>query len=107
VNSLFGGLTNLVVSKVETTNFEPIVSTGSSKVPEIQIANDFSYRRNISPEKELWDASSYPRIKPQRNSLFGNQSSMDEHEDHNHVRHDEGEEVGNQRKTTFGYHTEC
>jgi hypothetical protein len=96
VNSLFGSSTNLVVSQVETTTSEPIVSTGSSKVPEIQIVDNFSYRRNISPEKEPWDASLSPRIKPLRYSLFGNQISMDEHEDHNHVRHDEGEEVGNQ-----------
>jgi hypothetical protein len=91
------------VSQVETTTFEPIVSTSSSKVPEIQIADNFSYRRNISPEKEHWDASLSPRIKPLRYSLFGNQISMDEHEDHNHVTHDEGEEVGNQTETTFGF----
>jgi hypothetical protein len=28
---------------------------------------------------------------------------MDDQEDHNHVRHDGGEEVGNQAKTTFGF----
>ena len=28
---------------------------------------------------------------------------MDDQEDHNHVRHNEGEEVGNQTETTFGF----
>jgi hypothetical protein len=28
---------------------------------------------------------------------------MDDQEDHNHVRHEEGEEVGNQIETTFGF----
>jgi hypothetical protein len=87
VNTLFGGSTNIVVSQVETTTSKLIVSTGSSKVP---IIDNSSHRRNISPEKERWDASLSPRIKPLRYSLFGNQISMDDHEDHNHVRYDEG-----------------
>jgi hypothetical protein len=29
---------------------------------------------------------------------------MDDQEDHNHVRQEEGEEVGNQNETTFGFH---
>ena len=28
---------------------------------------------------------------------------MDDQEDQNHVRHEEGEEVGNQTETTFGF----
>jgi hypothetical protein len=28
---------------------------------------------------------------------------MDEHEDHNDVIHDEEEDVGNQKETTFGF----
>jgi hypothetical protein len=103
VNALFGGSINLVVSQVEITTSEPTISTGSRKVPEIQIADNFSYQRNISPKKERWDASLSPRLKPWRNSLFGNHISMYEHEDHNHVIHDEGGEVGNQTKTTFGF----
>jgi hypothetical protein len=43
------------------------------------------------------------RIKPFRYSLFGNQTSMYDQKDHNHVRHKEGEEVGNQNETTFGF----
>jgi hypothetical protein len=43
------------------------------------------------------------RIKLFRYSLFGNQISMDDQEDHNHVRHEEGEEIGNQTETTFGF----
>jgi hypothetical protein len=92
VNSLFGSSTNLVVSQVETTTSELIVSTGSSKVPEIQIVDNSSHRRNISPENKRWDALLSPRIKPLRYYLFGNQISTDEHD---HVRNDEGEEVGN------------
>jgi hypothetical protein len=103
VNSLFGGSTNIVVSQVETTTSEPIISIGSRKIPEIQITEIFSYWRNISLEKERWDALLSPRIKPLRYSLFGNQISMDDHEDHNHVRNDEGEEVGNQTETTFWF----
>jgi hypothetical protein len=41
VNSLFGGSTNLVVSQVEKSTSEPIVSTGSSKVLEIKIEDIF------------------------------------------------------------------
>jgi hypothetical protein len=43
------------------------------------------------------------RIKPFRYTLFGNQTSMDDQADHNNVRHEEGEEVGNQTETTFGF----
>jgi hypothetical protein len=96
VNALFGGSTNIVVSQVETQIYEPIVSKGSSKVLDNQIVVNSSYKRNIFLEKEPWDASLSPRVKPLRYSLFGNHISMDDQEDQNHVRHDEGEEVGNQ-----------
>jgi len=43
------------------------------------------------------------RIKSFRYSVFGNQTSMDDQEDQNNVRHEEGEEVGNQTKTTFRF----
>jgi hypothetical protein len=43
------------------------------------------------------------RIKPFRYSLFGNQINMDDQEDQNHVKHDEGEEVGNQIENTSGF----
>jgi hypothetical protein len=49
VNALFEGSTNLLVSQFETKTSKPIASTGSSKVPKIQITDNFSYRRNISP----------------------------------------------------------
>jgi hypothetical protein len=43
------------------------------------------------------------KIKPPRYSLFGNQTNMDDQEDHNNVTHEDGEEVGNQTETTFGF----
>jgi hypothetical protein len=55
VNALFGSSTKIVVSQVEITTLAPIVSTGSSKVPDIQIVDKYSYRRNTLPEKEPWD----------------------------------------------------
>jgi hypothetical protein len=78
VNAIFGSSTNLFVSQVETITSKLIVSIGSSKVPENQIADNFSYQLNISLEKEHWDASLSPRIKPLRHSLFGNHICMDE-----------------------------
>jgi hypothetical protein len=91
------------LSQVETTTYALIVSTGSRKAPDIQIVDKSSYRRNILHEKETWDTSLYSRIKPLRYSLFGNYINMDDQEDHNHVRHDEGEEVGNQIETNFWF----
>jgi hypothetical protein len=43
------------------------------------------------------------KIKPPRYSIFGNQTNMDDQEDHNNVRHGEGEEFGNQTETTFRF----
>jgi hypothetical protein len=43
------------------------------------------------------------RIKPFRYFVFGNQTSMDDQEDHNNVIHEEVEEIGNQTETTFGF----
>jgi hypothetical protein len=43
------------------------------------------------------------KIKPPRYSLFGNQSSMDDQEDHNNVTYEEGEEARNQTETTFRF----
>jgi hypothetical protein len=43
------------------------------------------------------------KIKPSRYSLFGNQTNMDDQEDHNNVRHEEEEETRNQTKTTFRF----
>jgi hypothetical protein len=70
---------------------------------DIQIVDKSSYRRDTLPGKEPWDTLLSSRIKSFRYSLFGNQISMYDQEDHNHVRHDEGEEVGNQMETTFGF----
>jgi hypothetical protein len=103
MNALFGSLANIVVSQVETTTLEPIISRGSSKVLDIQIVDKYSYRRNTLPKKEPWDTLLSLRTKPFKYSLFGNKISVDDQEEHNHVRHDEGEEVGNQTETTFGF----
>jgi hypothetical protein len=103
VNTLFGSSSNIIVSQVEIETLAPIVSTGSSKVPDIQAVGRPSYQRDTFPRKEPWDTLLSSRIKPFRYSLFGNQTSMDDQEDHNHVRHEEGEEVGNQTETTFGF----
>jgi hypothetical protein len=103
VNALFGSSSNIIVSQVETETLAPIVSTSSSKVPDIQTVDKYSHRRDTLPGKEPWDTLLSSRIKPFRYSLFGNQISMDDQEDHNHVRQDEGEEVGNQTETTFGF----
>jgi hypothetical protein len=72
----------------------PIVSTGLSRVPNIQsIGRPFHQRETFFSSK----------IKPPRYSLFGNQANMDDQEYHNNVRHGEEEEIGNQTKTTFGF----
>jgi hypothetical protein len=78
VNSLFGSSANIVVSQVETTTLEPVVSTRLSKVLDIQIVDKYSYRRNTLPEKEPWDTLLSSRIKPFRYSIFGSQISMDD-----------------------------
>jgi hypothetical protein len=103
VNNLFGSSANIIVSQVETKTLAPIVSTKSSRVPDIQAVGRPSHQRDTFLRKEPWDTLLSSRIKPFGYSLFGNQTSMDDQEDHNNVRHEEGEEVGNQTKTTFGF----
>jgi hypothetical protein len=72
----------------------PIVSTDSSRVPDIQsIGIPFHQRETLFSSK----------INPPRYSLFGNQANMDDQEDHNNVRHGEEEETGNQTETTFKF----
>ena len=47
VQSLFGGLRNIIISYIETSTVAPTIPIGPSK--------NIVYRRNISPEKECWD----------------------------------------------------
>jgi hypothetical protein len=72
----------------------PIISIDSSRVLDTQIIGRPSHQR---------DTLFSSRIKPLKYSLFGNQTSIDDHEDHNNLRHEEGEEAGNQTETTFGF----
>jgi hypothetical protein len=94
VNLLFGSSTNVIISQIDTKTLAPIISTGSSRVPDIQsVGIPFHQREIVFPSK----------IKPLRYSLFGNQANMGDQEDHNNVRHGEEEETGNQTETTFGF----
>jgi hypothetical protein len=94
VNILFGSSTNIIVSQVDRKNLAPIISTGSSRVPDNQaVGRPFHQRETLFSS----------RIKPLKYSLFGSQVSMDDQEDHNNVRHREGEEAGNQTETTFRF----
>jgi hypothetical protein len=77
-----------------TQTLAPIVSTISSRVPDIQsIGRPFHQRGTLF----------YSKIKPPRYSLFGNQANMDDQLDHNNVIHGEEEQTGNQTETTFGF----
>jgi hypothetical protein len=91
VNTLFGSLTNIIVSQIETETLATTISTGSSRVPDIRAAGRPSHQRDTFLKKEPWETLFSSRIKPFRYSLFGNQTSMDDQEDHNNVRHEEGE----------------
>jgi hypothetical protein len=72
----------------------PIISTGLSRVPYNQaVGRPFHQKETLFSSK----------IKPPRYSLFGNQTNMDDQEDHNIVRNREEEEVGSQTETTFGF----
>jgi hypothetical protein len=94
VNILFGSSANVIISQIDTETLALIISTGSSRVPDIQlVGRPFHQRETLLSSK----------IKPLRYSLFGNQASMGDQEDHNNVRHEEEEETGNQTETTFGF----
>jgi hypothetical protein len=94
VNILFGSLANVIISQIDTASLAPIISTGSSRVADIQsIGRPFHQRETLFPSK----------INPRRYSLFGNRANMDDQEDHNNVRHGEEEETGHQTETTFGF----
>jgi hypothetical protein len=94
VNTLFGSSTNIIVCQIDTETLAPITSTRSSRVPDTQTVGRPSHKR---------DTLFSSRIKPLKYSLFGNQTSMDDREDHNNVRHREEEEAVNQTETTFGF----
>jgi hypothetical protein len=87
MNTLFGSSANIIVSQFEIETLAPIISTDLSRVPDIQVVERPSHQRDTFLRKEPWDNLLYSRIKPFRYSLFGNQTSMDNQEDHNHVRH--------------------
>jgi hypothetical protein len=91
---LFGSSTSVIISQIDTENLAPIVSIGSSRVPDIQ-----SIRRPFHQRETLF----YSKIKPPRYSLFGNQAYMDDQEDHKNVRHGEEEKTRNQTETTFRF----
>jgi hypothetical protein len=96
VNILFGSSANVIISQIDIETLAPIVSTGLSRVRDIQsIGRPFHQRETLFS----------PKVKPPRYSLFGNQANMDEQEDHNNVRHGEEEETGNQTETTFRFLT--
>jgi hypothetical protein len=94
VNLLFGSPTNVIISQIETETLAPIISTSSSRVPDIQIVG-----RPFHQRETLFSSN----IKSIRYSLFGSQANLGDQEDHNNVRHREEEETGNQTKTTFGF----
>jgi hypothetical protein len=87
VNLLFCSSANVIISQINIETLEPIISAGSSRVPDIQ-----SVGRPFHQRKKLFSS----KIKPLRYSLLGNQANMDDQEDHNNVRHEEEEETGNQ-----------
>jgi hypothetical protein len=94
VNILLGSLANVIISQTDIETLAPIVSIDSSRVPDIQsVGIPFHQRETLFSSK----------IKPPRYSLFGNQTNMDDQEDHNNVRHGEEEENGNQTETIFKF----
>jgi hypothetical protein len=103
VNTLFGSLANIIVPQIDIENLAPIISTGSSRVPDIQVVGRPSHQRDTFLRQKPWETLFSSRIKPPRYSLFGNQTSMNDQEDHNNVRHGEEEEDGNQTETTFRF----
>jgi hypothetical protein len=67
VNLLFGSSANVIISQIDTKTLEPIISTGSSRVQDIQsVGRPFHQRETLFSSK----------IKPLRYSLFGNQANM-------------------------------
>jgi hypothetical protein len=94
VNIFFGSSTNVIISQTNKETLAPIVSTSSSRFPDIQsIGIPFHQRETLFSSK----------IKPPRYSLFGNLDNMNDQEDHKNVRRREEEETGNQTETTFGF----
>jgi hypothetical protein len=46
VNTLFGSSANIIVSQIDTETLAPIISTGSSRVPDIQAVGRPSHQRD-------------------------------------------------------------
>jgi hypothetical protein len=103
VNTLFGSSSNIFFSQIDTETLAPIISTSSSRFPDIQAVGRPSHQRDTFLRQKPWDTVFSSRIKPPRYSLFGNQTSMDDREDRNNAIHEEEEEAGNQTETTFGF----
>jgi hypothetical protein len=69
VNLLFCSSSNVIISQIDIETLALIVSTGSSRVPDIQsVGRPFHQRETLFSSK----------IIPPRYSLFRNQSSMDD-----------------------------
>ena len=103
VNTFLGSSTNIIISQIETKNLAPIISISLSRIPNIQAVKRPSHQRDTFLRQDPWDTLFSSRIKPFRYFVFGNQTIMDDQEDHNNVRHEEGEEDGKKTKTTFEF----
>ena len=89
VQALFGSSTNIAIPQIETSTIKPTIFVEPNK----DMAKKYSYRRNISPEKEHWDAPLSPRKEPPRYIYVKNIAYMErrgENEDHDEVKNDEG-----------------
>jgi hypothetical protein len=94
VNLLFGSSANVIISQTDTKTLAPIVSTDSSRVPDIQsVGRPFHQRETLFSSK----------IKLPRYSLFGNQANMDDREDHNNVRHGRKRKLETKPKLPSGF----
>ena len=73
VQALFGSSTNTVISQIETSTVELTIFVEPNK----DTTDNFSYQRNISPEKERWDTPLSPQKEPPRYTLFKNKIYME------------------------------
>jgi len=63
VNTLFGSSTNIIVSQIDIENLAPIISTGSSRVPDIQVVGRPSHQRDTFLRQKPWETLFSSRIK--------------------------------------------
>ena len=69
VKTLFGNPIDIIISQIETSRVEPTFPLGFNKITTDQ--------RNISPEKEQWDAPLSPRKEPPRYIYVNNIAYME------------------------------